>query len=508
MEIQIQQSNWLSSDKKQEIPSGISFDVNPWEDSQKPHSQTKESDVPDRKWNAVNGVQPPKIIRDFKGLSLMDPFSIEDGYATEIENLSSKQYPSLKTRNNLVQMQSMGGSITGMGVRKDTDLVVVANGIVKRYNGSWSASLGNLSSTALCSFTNFKGSFNDYNLLIANGVDPIKRFDGMSFVNLENAPSGANFIDSHDNRVYCAVGNIIKYCALRKADDWTTVDDAGEIVLETKDGEDVSGLKAGPGHLVVFTEHSMHELFGNGPQNYKMTVVSEKIGCVSNASAVMVSGILYFLGHDGIYQYAGGAIPKKEFSLPVQGLIDNISVSDRAKCVGGTNGSKYYLAIPSSNGVFDTMLEYDPVYKTWHVWKSGHETTSFAILNEVLYEGSKNGNVYYLSDNASGVSWKWVSKPIGFGSLASKMRWYRMWSVVDLPSGSTLDIYLSPDSRGENWTNVCSLVPSDDVQSKQIMIPINAIVNSNWARVKMVGTGPCTIHEISYQERIFPMGQG
>lgn len=466
--------------------------------------------MPERQWNPLLGLQPPKNIREFKGLNLMDPFSIEDGFATEIENLSSKLYPSLSTADSFVRLRAFTGLITGLGVRKDTDLLVLAGGSmsVLRSDGTWTDNVGALSATAQCSFTNFKGNFSDYNLLIANGVDPVQKFDGTTLSALTNAPAGGKYIDSHDNRVYCAVGNSIKFCALRKAEDWTSVDDAGEIVLETKEGEDISGIKAGPGHLVVFTPHTTYELYGNGPTNYRMMNVSEKIGCVSNASAVMAAGVLYFLGHDGIYQYAGGSIPKKEFSLPIQALIDQISVDDRSQCVGGTYLSKYYLTIPSSPGNFDTILEYDTIFKTWHVWKTSDPTKFFATLKEVFYQGTNSGKVNKLGNSAAGVTWKWVSKPIGFGAMASQHRWYRMWGVVDLPAGSTLDVFLSPDPRGENWTSVYSFTADVNVQSKQILIPLNVIVNTNWARVKLVGTGPCTLHEIAYQERIMPMGQG
>ena len=89
-----------------------------------------------------------------------------------------------------------------------------------------------LNASAKWSFTNFKGNFTDVSLVAANGKDPVKVYNGTTITNLANAPTGMNYVVGHENRLYGAVKNTLHYSALRKATDWSTVDESGQIVIK------------------------------------------------------------------------------------------------------------------------------------------------------------------------------------------------------------------------------------------------------------------------------------
>ena len=465
-------------------------------------------------WKAIKGVLNPISIREFKGVNKLDAFSISDGQFTSIKNMTASKYPAMTIRPGTLNIgANLTATILGLGVWKNEELHVIddnGNWVKLLGDGNWGTTLeSGLSAGDMWSFCNFKGNLSDINLIGANGSDPIKRYDGTNVSDLSGAPAGGNFIEQHDNRLYCAVENTVHFSALSKADDWTTVDDSGQIVAETQDGEEINGLKAGPGHLIVFKPHAIFELYGTGPINYDLTPVSEKIGCVSNASAVMVGGVLYFLSHRGIERYSGGLSPDNDFCLPVQWYLNNINATNRHKSCAGTDGKNLYMAIPLLTATEPShILEYDTTFNVWYVWEMGNYPRIFTNFKEDFYYGDSAGQVHKFggaTDAGTAVSWHAISKPFGAGNLAQRRQWYNMWFVVDLPVGSTLNTYLSADAEGDSsWKLVKSLTAQSSIQDTRVIIPVNTVANANWIRYKLSGTGPCTVHEVIRQERILP----
>lgn len=464
-------------------------------------------------WGALTGLQEPVVIRQFDGVNELNSFSIKDSHGTRTKNLTTNQYPALSVRKGGTVVSSpTSAEIDGMAVR-GTELHIIAGGTWYRLNGTWSTIKTGLNTTKKWSFVNFQGGFTTNCLIATNGVDAAMKYDGTSVTTLANAPSGANFATTHDNRVYIAEKNVVHFSALRKAEDWTTVNDSGQIVVETADGKDITGMVAGSGRLTVFKQNSIHELFGNNPGNYTMKIVVDNLGCPTGNAAQVVDGVIYFLGNDAVYRYSGGALPTSDFSMQVKESISKINKAYADQSVSWVVGKKYYLAIPTgSNTNPDTILEFDINFDTWNVWSYPQSITAKGtVLNDVTHIGCSNGTMYQVNglastDNGSAISWEWVSKPFTFSTMAAKTRWYRMWVTADIPVGSTFNVYVSTNEDGETWTNVQSISPNVNVQAKEFQIPITLISNSNWVRIRLEGTGPAEVYEVSRQERIFPFG--
>lgn len=466
-------------------------------------------------WQPIRGLQEPIPIRTFKGAYKNDDdgFALADGYAQDMRNISSQYFPALSLRPPFGALgASLGSRVTGLNVWQGQELSAVANGVWSRWNGSaWQGISGGtgLSTSADCSFANFKGNLSGVNLIMANGVDPVKRYDGTTVQNLANAPAGLNFIEQHDNRLYGAVGNTIYYSALSKADDWSTAKDAGQIVLETNNGQQIVGLKSGSQHLTVYKRSSIHELFGTGPSNFRLIEVASDVGAYSNKAITVVSGVQYFISNR-IYRYSGGSAPDWSFSKPIQKYLDGINQSAISKCVAGNNGKNVYFAIPYGTAADCNMvLEYDTTYGVWYVWDN-MTVTQFARIANNWYFGDINGGVYQwgtgTGDNGTPTPWKWVSPPYSAPNLARRMNWYNMWFVVDLPAGSTLNVYISKLSSGDtDWQLVKSLTAQSTIQNSRLVVPLASFANSNFLRVKLEGTGPFRLFEFDRQMRIMPM---
>lgn len=470
-----------------------------------------------KNWNDLPGIQAPKIIRQFLGVNKLDPFSIEETHVVNNKNISTDKYPTASTRKGYVSLSTTTGETTGLGAWKETELHAISNGAWRKWTGSaWTSVATGLNAAARWTFTNFKGNFANVSLLGANGVDPVKVYDGATLINLANAPVGLNYLVGHENRLYGAVKNSLHYSALRKPTDWNTVDQSGQIEIENNGGENITSVLNGTGKIVVFMAHSMHELYGTGPKNYRLQLISDEIGCVNHSSAVDVGGTLFFLSHDGIYSYGGGAVPKKDFSLPVQTILDRVNPNAWDKVTAGTDSERYYITLPIDGQTTPNItLEYDPKFQTWNVWDFGFVPSAYTRIGEDMYVGSRTGKIVKMggsSNDGVPIPFSLETKPFTYHSLAANNRLYKLWLVADVPIGSTLNVSINNNYSSTSpyhWTLVKTVTPDvTDLTTSRILIPINQSFHHPWVRIKIEGTGPVTIHELSRQERVFRMGIG
>lgn len=461
----------------------------------------------------------PTIQREFRGINKLEPFSIRDEYATDGYNFVTSNYPVFSTRMGYSLLGASIARVLGLGVHKDTTLVgTFADGSMRRLDGStWVSLATGLNTSANWSWANFKGGFSGIYLLAANGTDPVKQFDGATVTNLAGAPAGMNYIEQYADRVWGIVGNTLRASGYRLATDWTSamppdaIDDSVSFFaeIESPDGETINALKAGLGRLVIFKPSAMYELMGYSPSDYRVQPISSDIGVINNRCIAVLQSGMYFLDDGGVYVYRGdGVAPNKNFSKPVQWYIDNMNQAGKQNCAVGTDGKLLFVSLPMNSSVPDTTLVYDPENQTWSVW-NGHSTVHYANLGTNTYIGDYNGSVRLLggsNDAGTAISWRLVSKPFTAQSLSQKLRWIRMWLTVDLPVGSTLNVYLSGSPSGSDWVQAGATVSgSATIQRRAIHFPSNIIPPSEQIRVKFEGTGPCTVYEFARDEVTFPV---
>jgi hypothetical protein len=434
-----------------------------------------------------------------------------------MKNLTSDDYPAFSTRPGYTLVgNAFAQKILGLGAWKNSELHAVSNGAWHRYTGgTWgSALVSGLSSSAEWSFTNFQGNLAAINLIGANGSDPLKRYDGASVVNLTNAPAGGNYIATLDNRLFCAVGNTLHACELNVPTNWATTagndSDPYQISLNTQDGETINALKAGLKRLMIFKPNSLHELFGSNPSDVTLEKVADDIGIVNNRSLVIVAAKAYFIHTTGIYLYTGGSRPSKDFSVTVQEYVSRINPSALSACSAGTDGERIYFALPLDSATSPSViLQYDPKFNTWYVWK---DITALHFLKtaDKWYVGDNSGRVLQMggttTDNGSAIAWEWISKPFAGSSMAKSIRWFRIWLTVSVPSGSSLTAYVSPSTSGDSdWTQIGTISSASGYRSARIVLIPSQLANSNFIRLKLSGSGPCTVSEIARDQREFTL---
>lgn len=466
--------------------------------------------------------RPPKVINVFKGVNKLDRFSIGENYAMSTKNLTSDKYPALTMRpGQSILAGAIGTKVLGLGTWKDTDLHAVFNdGTWRRWTGTtWATLASGLSTTAVWTFTNFKGAYADINLIGTNGVDVMRGYDGSAVYTIAGAPSGANYVTQFADRLWCAVGNELKASAYRDAADWTTVTvpeedtDSWFTIVETPDGEQINGIKAGLTKMVITKPSSIHELYGYAPSDYSVRPITYDIGTFNNKCMVVLNGIMYMADSNGIYKYSGGTLPSKAFSTKVQDYIDRIDPTYQETSCLGTDGNKLYLSIPVAVSAPNTILEYDPIKDTWFEWDN-FSALHFAQVGGSFFLGDNAGKVHHLlhsiggtTDNGTAISWDWVSRPITAPSAAQLIRWYTAWVTANVSVGSTFNVYLSKlDSGDADWTLIKTLSASGVLESTPIYLSAQTQAqNAKYIRVKFSGTGTMDLREFTREEEYNPL---
>lgn len=460
----------------------------------------------------MNKRLPDRTLKEFRGVNKADPFTLDPRFSPAATNMTSSKAPALNVKPGFSLLgTAIGSRVIGLAAWKNTEQhAIFSDGTWRKWNGSaWVTLTSGLDTSADWAFCNFKANLGGVNLIATNGVSPVMRYDGTTVQALTNAPSGLKYIDQHDNRLYGAKGNMVLYSGLSLADEWTLVgtpndSSPGGITRETNDGEDIVALLSGAGHVTVFFPNSSHELYGTSPSDFSFQYVAEDFGAINDQSITLLGGLMYFLDETGIYTYSGGTRPSKAFSRDVQWYIENMNKSAKQYCCMGQDGRYMYVGIPmTSNTVADTLLVYDTQEQVWNVWND-LQPTHMIRSGDALVLADTQGRIMQIGGTTNGgvaINWEWQSKPFSGSSAAQPIRWTRAWITLDKPSGTTVDVYITKEPEGDGgWVKVGTLTAVTSIQSKPIYINPGAVGVAHWLRLKIVGSGPATIREISWSE--------
>lgn len=426
--------------------------------------------------------------------------AIKETQAVDMRNLGSEKFPSMSVklgRQKVGPVQS--GSVNMIGNRMNDKLMTVVGTAWRYWDGTAFQGIATLTGNGPAESVDFMGK-----TVLVNGTDR-KSWDGTTVTDISAIPEGAKYITLHDNRLYCSDGSqTVYFSALRKIDDWSTVNDSGAIVAETSDGSGVTCVRAYNNHVIIGKKKACFELYGNNPSNFELVTISLNIGVVSHRSFKEINKYAYWLSYDGVCEYGGGLAPKV-ISKNVKGFIDRINWSAISQAVAGTDGTRYYLAIPiDDSSVNNIVLVYDTENKEWYV-ENGN-LVDFVEFNQEFYTIDSNGQLWRMRDGTDEggipIAWYRESKLLLEGPISNRRSWYKLHLMIDLPEGSTCKVYISTSDVGEDWEEVADITPSNVKRNVEIRLPMASSYNVSWIRVKFEGTGPCVIDALEKHLRV------
>lgn len=240
-------------------------------------------------------------------------------------------------------------------------------------------------------------------IIMGNGADVMKKWDGTTFANLGGTPPVAKSIALHAERLWAtgvkAYPNTIYYSDDLNPENWTGGEDAaGEIYLPTWDGGVCIGVSTIFSDLVIFKTNNISRVVGTYPGNYEVKTVYSSVGAIAEKTIVSANDRAFFLSKDGLYYYNGVS------AYPLLGdmakdIVINPSYAQNAVSIVYKN--VLYCAFPEGTSTTNNaVFVYDLLAKNLMIWR-GFEITDFMEYNDELLFTNSTGYVYSIDEDAT-----------------------------------------------------------------------------------------------------------
>jgi hypothetical protein len=454
-----------------------------------------------------------QVISQFgQGVNTFLPaFEIGESELADASNVCSDNSPAIETRNDRsVLTLSLSSNQNALGQRDNSYLHVLDG-------PEWKCALPTSTAwtTLSTSITNGKGCFNEFNTevarytILATTGQPYAYDGTTTLVSLTSDAPKSNLYTVHSYRMYAIGedGRTIKHSALGSITDWVTALDAGSIQLTNAKGG-ASAITTFANHVIVWTDNSMHELYGFEPNDYELIDISNDIGCVNRLSVQEVKGKLYWLDYSGIYQYTGGQPTK--ISQKAQKWIDGINWTYKNLISMGSHGSKLYIGIPYQSTSINKIIVFDTEKNTW--FADDGSFVNFMNVSDTLYGQNSDGRIWDMestgvtgSDNSTAIPWSFETKAFQDGSIQGNKTLHDLWLVYKGSTNATLDIGYTTSLDSITFTDLVSstdLTFDGNGQKYNKMVPLSALQNVDWYRLKFEGIGHVRVNYLQKNLRI------
>lgn len=176
-------------------------------------------------------------------------------------------------------------------------------------------------------------------------------------------PPATKFNSSYHDRLFYAGNSTYKYRL------WFSEIGMPEAVgalsyIDTRDGEDITGIARCGDELIVFCPQSMYSVQGYTVSDFRMRKIDPSTGCISNASIVNIKERLFFASEEGVCLYDGSV------KFLMEDLRDywrddyasNVSIYQDCQAIESRYHRGYKLLIPKDS-TFCYFGHYDPVFR-------------------------------------------------------------------------------------------------------------------------------------------------
>lgn len=431
---------------------------------------------------------------------------VADTESTDEYGFDTDNYPSLTTRKGRTSYGASGGAQTRMMAGfGNSQLLRAVGGTIQRDNaGTWTT-IGTLTD-AYVDTANFEVDGAPA-LILVNGVDAPRYWNGTTFGTLGGTPPVGNYITADPSRVFIAKGDVLYFCKFQDPEDWSAAENSGEVQYFTFAGGDITALYGYRDIKYLFKKDSMAGLYGVSYFDYKIVEISNSIGCVSNRTVQEVNGRLLFLGQNDVYQFMEGnpvAIGGK-----IRAYLNRINQSQIDKCNAFTDEHRYYLnlvidgaAEPNIRLVFDTR------YNIWRVCALGESFRAGEQFNNVLYVGNAAGQTYKVNtgttDDGAAIPWSVTSKAFDEGIGEAEKEDKELHIQGDFPTSSTMTVSVSTADKGESFVPISydPIAGASVSLNRNLIVPLDSTPLAYWRRYRLSGTGIISVYDLQRYFRI------
>lgn len=302
----------------------------------------------------------------------------------------------------------------------------------------------------------------DDQYILGNAVEPIQKYDGVSFVDLDGgAPKGNIFAVYKDRLIVAGDTNHphrLWFSHVRNGEGWSTATDWLDV--RPDDGGKINGLQVQGDELII--SKSNEKIYGwqiydgNDPANSRIRLIEDDKGLVSNQASTVLDDVMYYLARERV-----DTIPA-EIPAGLSNIVEEVvkGVASFANRAVGSNDGKVYVAlgdITVSIGddveLSNAVLVYDTSVAAFYI-RDNIDARVFAKFieseQENLYFGDTSGRVYKIGEgNLAGedpIHMRVRTKPF-LRELGSNISFKRLGVYMDDPDGTVVSVRTNLDSK-------------------------------------------------------------
>lgn len=464
-------------------------------------------------WRDINHKKIQLSVAFAKGINAYnDPMDLDNDELTDSLNMCADDFPMIRTRNDrrATTLPQSTQVLWGMGGRANNQLHVL-NGNTWQYAASTAATWTNvtteITAPARPSFVEFNTQTAKYTILAySTGVVYNSYWDGTTYSTFAdtNCPR-SNLFTGHRYRLYGVDndGRTLRYSAQGTITDWTLANDAGYLDITEGVGK-ITAITTYADHPILWTDNSMHELYGTGPDNYELVNISNKIGCISRFAFAESDGKLFWMDYNGVYLYTGG-LPR-QIAYKAAGIIEGINWDYKHLITGGAKGGKVYFAIPYKSTANNRILVIDIIEEkkgnTYTINLEDGNWNTFVNENEEIFGLNSDGYVYNMhsthklgydgaTTDAADITWSMETRPIT-DELHVESAVRDIWLQHSGSTRATMTFSYTTDSNSTTYTQMAAssdFVHTDYNIRKRILPTSTQLQGMSFMKFQLAGTG-------------------
>ena len=251
--------------------------------------------------------------------------------------------------------------------------LAVTGGCIYKYSGgSWALAYQYQNGSAARKYSVLMTSIgNTDTMLIADGLDPILKFDGEFFSSFGSSAGCSNiavgFIAMYRGRLFAAgdasFPNRLYYSKLpgsgRTIEDWGPDPDSpsvegGHVEIGTTSGDPITAICAMSNQLLIFKKSTVYRLIGDRPGNFNIELIQSDSTPVAETATAVYRDAIYFVTDDGLHCFNGVDAAPMPDSRMIRLIMEGADVTDSRMAVVG---DKLYFTIKKDGA--SRLIEYD-----------------------------------------------------------------------------------------------------------------------------------------------------
>lgn len=348
-------------------------------------------------------------------------------------------------------------------------------------------------------------------VIIINGINAPRVYDGENISLLNGNPPYAKYIVTHKNRIFMANTNSnpsrLYFSDILNIESWPVLN---FIDINPNDGDEITGLLPYGDYLIITKKQSIWLLTGEGINTFAVKRIHADKGCYAPRSLTIVDGYLCFVSDDGIY--FSDLSKCVLISERIKNYWNKLNKRRLNQAASYYLDHKLYVAVPEGNSMYNNaVIVYDTLRKSFACIRKNINLSCFASYREAgsityLAGSSIKGQVYKLnegySDDNNPITFVYKSKDFDFRMPDVYKRWNEILLQVR-PSQTSAELIFTFYVDGREVGSTTVSVPgvsTEDIYTIQVLASKAGVIGGRRLAMKItqnVLNNPVGIHRIS-----------